>query len=132
MNIPPNYPGEYVNVNEAFAQGAEVVLRAKLRPRLLLNSAYTYTSSQYLDNPAPYDPIYNPGATAAAAAQAFRYHAVVVPGKSLERKSGRELCGAAGGFGFRRIWHQSRGRLCARGSRRMVRGEFARDRLRKY
>ena len=61
MNIPPNYPGEYVNVNEAFAQGAEVVLRAKLRPRLLLNSAYTYTSSQYLDNPAPYDPIYDPG-----------------------------------------------------------------------
>jgi iron complex outermembrane receptor protein/vitamin B12 transporter len=26
-----------------------------------LNSAYTYTSSQYLDNPAPYDAIYNPG-----------------------------------------------------------------------
>ena len=61
MNVPPNYPGEYVNVNQAFAQGAEVVLRAKLRPSLLLNTAYTYTSSQYLDNPTPYDPIYNPG-----------------------------------------------------------------------
>jgi vitamin B12 transporter len=61
MNDPPNYPGEYVNVNEAFAQGAELVARAKLRSRLLLNMAYTYTSSEYLDNPAPYDPAYNPG-----------------------------------------------------------------------
>jgi vitamin B12 transporter len=61
MNIPPNFPGEYVNVNQAFAQGAELVLRAKLRAKLLLNTAYTYTSSEYLDNPAPYDPVYNPG-----------------------------------------------------------------------
>ena len=60
-NNPPNYPGEYVNVNEAFAQGVETVLQARFRPRLLFNTAYTYTSSQYLDNPAPYDPIYNPG-----------------------------------------------------------------------
>jgi vitamin B12 transporter len=61
MNEPPNYPGEYVNVNKAFAQGAEVVLQGKLRPRLMLNTAYTYTSSEYLDNPAPYDPVYDPG-----------------------------------------------------------------------
>ena len=60
-NQPPNYPGEYVNVNEAFAQGAEIQLAAKLRPRLLWNSAYTYTSSQYLDNPSPYDTIFDPG-----------------------------------------------------------------------
>jgi vitamin B12 transporter len=61
MNDPPNYPGEYVNVNKAFAQGAEVVLQAKLHARLMLNTAYTYTSSEYLDNPAPYDPAYDPG-----------------------------------------------------------------------
>jgi vitamin B12 transporter len=60
-NNPPNYPGEYVNVNQAFAQGAEVALRGTLRPRLLLNTAYTYTSSEYLDNPAPYDAVYDPG-----------------------------------------------------------------------
>jgi len=60
-NTPPNFPGEYVNVNQAFAQGVEAVVRAKLQSRLLLNAAYTYTSSQYLDNPAPYDPAYNPG-----------------------------------------------------------------------
>jgi outer membrane receptor protein involved in Fe transport len=55
------FVGEYVNVNKAFAQGAELTLRAKLRSRLLLDTAYTYTSSQYLDNPAPIDPTYNPG-----------------------------------------------------------------------
>ena len=60
-NNPPKYPGEYVNVNQAFAQGAEILFRAKLRSTLLVNSAYTYTSSQYLNNPAPYDAIYDPG-----------------------------------------------------------------------
>lgn len=61
MNDPPDFPGQYVNVNKAFAQGAEVVLQAKLRSRLFLNTAYTYTSSEYLDNPAPYDAVYDPG-----------------------------------------------------------------------
>ena len=58
---PATFVGEYVNVNKAFAQGAEAVLRAQLMPRLALNTAYTYTSSEYLDNPAPFDPVYNPG-----------------------------------------------------------------------
>ena len=58
---PTTFVGEYVNVNRAFAQGAELALRAKLCSRLLLDTAYTYTSSQYLDNPAPFDPIYDPG-----------------------------------------------------------------------
>jgi len=58
---PVNFIGEYVNVNQAFAHGAELALRARLRSRLLLDSAYTYTSSEYLDNPAPVDPTYNPG-----------------------------------------------------------------------
>ena len=58
---PINFVGQYVNVNQAFAQGAEIVLRAKLQPRLLLNAAYTYTSSKYLDNPSPFDPVFDPG-----------------------------------------------------------------------
>jgi len=58
---PLTFVGEYVNVNQAFAHGAELALRATLRSRLLLNAAYTYTSSQYLDNPAPIDPTYSPG-----------------------------------------------------------------------
>jgi vitamin B12 transporter len=58
---PTTFVGEYFNVNEAFAQGAEVGLQAKLRSRLLLNTAYTYTSTQILDDPAPIDSQYNPG-----------------------------------------------------------------------
>jgi vitamin B12 transporter len=58
---PVTFVGQYVNVNRAFAQGAEATLEAKIRPRLLLNGAYTYTSSEYLDNPAPFNNVYNPG-----------------------------------------------------------------------
>ena len=58
---PVNFVGEYVNVNKALAHGAEVELQGRLRSRLLLNAAYTYTSTQYLDNPAPFDPVYKPG-----------------------------------------------------------------------
>ncbi len=58
---PTTFQGEYFNVNQAFAQGAEVELQAKLRSRLLLNSAYTYTSTQILDDPAPIDSQYNVG-----------------------------------------------------------------------
>ena len=53
--------GEYFNVNQAFAQGAEVELQAKIRSRLLLNTAYTYTSTEILSNPAPIDSQYLPG-----------------------------------------------------------------------
>lgn len=58
---PLTFVGEYVNVNKAFAHGAEIVARAQLRSRLVVNAAYTYTSSQYLTNPAPFDPVYDPG-----------------------------------------------------------------------
>jgi outer membrane cobalamin receptor len=58
---PVDFIGQYFNVNEAFAQGAELELQAKLRTRLLLTAAYTYTSTQILDNPAPIDSLYNPG-----------------------------------------------------------------------
>jgi vitamin B12 transporter len=60
-NNPPDFPGMYVNVNQAFAQGAEIALQAKLRARLLLNAAYTYTSSEYLDNPSAFDAVFDPG-----------------------------------------------------------------------
>jgi outer membrane receptor protein involved in Fe transport len=56
-----NFIGQYFNVNQAFAQGAEVELQAKLRSRLSLNAAYTYTSTQILSDPAPIDSQYNPG-----------------------------------------------------------------------
>jgi vitamin B12 transporter len=56
-----DFIGQYQNVNKAFAQGAEIELQAKLRSRLLLDTAYTYTSTQILDNPAPVNDLYNPG-----------------------------------------------------------------------
>jgi len=58
---PLTFVGEYFNVNQAFAQGAEIELQAKLRSRLLLNAAYTYTSTEILDDPAPIDSQYNVG-----------------------------------------------------------------------
>jgi vitamin B12 transporter len=58
---PVNFVGEYANVNQALAHGAEAGLQAKLRSRLLLNTAYTYTSTQILENPAPINALYNPG-----------------------------------------------------------------------
>jgi vitamin B12 transporter len=58
---PTTFVGEYFNVNQAFAQGAEVELQAKIRSRLLLDTAYTYTSTEILSNPAPIDSQYLPG-----------------------------------------------------------------------
>ena len=58
---PVNFVGEYSNVNQALAHGAEAGVQAKLRARLLLNAAYTYTSTQILENPAPINALYNPG-----------------------------------------------------------------------
>jgi vitamin B12 transporter len=56
-----NFIGQYGNINKAFAQGAELGLQAQLRPRLLINAAYTYTSTQILDNPSPVDSEFLPG-----------------------------------------------------------------------
>ncbi len=58
---PTTFVGEYFNVNQAFAQGAEFELQAKIRSRLLLNTAYTYTSTEILSDPAPIDSQYLPG-----------------------------------------------------------------------
>jgi vitamin B12 transporter len=58
---PTTFVGEYFNVNQAFAQGAEIEVQAKLRPRLLVRTAYTYTSTEILSNPAPIDSQYDPG-----------------------------------------------------------------------
>ena len=52
-----NFIGQYFNLRKAFAHGAEIELQAKLHSRLLLNSAYTYTSSQVLDSPGAFDPL---------------------------------------------------------------------------
>jgi vitamin B12 transporter len=45
------FVGRFVNVDKTFAHGAEVELQGKIRSRLLLNVAYTYTSTQILAAP---------------------------------------------------------------------------------
>ena len=48
---PPGTLGQYFNVQESFAQGAEVELQGRIRKRLSLNMAYTYDSTQILNAP---------------------------------------------------------------------------------
>ncbi len=53
---PITFLGQYVNVNRAFAHGAEVELHGRLRRDLTLDGAYVYTSTQVLDAPFGPDP----------------------------------------------------------------------------
>ncbi len=48
---PVTFIGQYVNVDKSFAQGAEVEFQGKILPRLFLNTAYTYTSTEILQAP---------------------------------------------------------------------------------
>jgi vitamin B12 transporter len=48
---PTTFIGQYVNVNQALAHGAEVEFQGKIVSRLSLNTAYTYTSTQILQAP---------------------------------------------------------------------------------
>lgn len=64
----PNQTGEYqfFNLDQSFAHGAEVQIQGRIRSRLLLTTAYTYTSTQILENPQctpanPCSPIDAPG-----------------------------------------------------------------------
>jgi len=43
--------GQFFNVQQSLAHGAEVQLQGRIRTRLSLNAAYTYTSTQYLQTP---------------------------------------------------------------------------------
>ncbi|HEX8814974.1 MAG TPA: TonB-dependent receptor [Terriglobales bacterium] len=58
---PVTFVGEYVNVNKAFAQGAELGLQGKIDSHWTGNLAYTYTSTEILDNPAPINSLYDVG-----------------------------------------------------------------------
>ncbi len=43
--------GQFFNVQQSLAHGAEVELQGRIRTRLSLNAAYTYTSTRYLQAP---------------------------------------------------------------------------------
>jgi outer membrane receptor protein involved in Fe transport len=53
---------QFFNLEQSFAQGTEVELQGRIRPRLALTTAYTYTSTEILEGPqsypfAPGDPL---------------------------------------------------------------------------
>jgi outer membrane cobalamin receptor len=49
---PTTFIGQYVNINESLAHGAEVQIQSRIQSRLSLSAAYTYTSTQILKAPA--------------------------------------------------------------------------------
>ncbi len=53
--------GQYVNVNEAIAHGAEVEIQAKPSSHMSLDLSYTYTSTQILKEPFAFDPLLSAG-----------------------------------------------------------------------
>ena len=65
------FVGQYVNVNESIAHGAEVELKGRLTSRLSLDAGYNYTSTQILDQPFAFDTLHAPGFSAAAPSEAF-------------------------------------------------------------
>ena len=50
-NPNDNFIGQYINIDESFAQGAEVGFQGRLGSKLSLDSGYTYTSTQILAAP---------------------------------------------------------------------------------
>jgi len=58
---PITFAGQYQNIDESMAHGAEVQLTGKLSSRLSLSSAYVYTSSQILVQPFAFDLLHQPG-----------------------------------------------------------------------
>jgi len=50
-NPNDNFIGKYINIDESFAQGAEVGFQGRLWSKLSLDSGYTYTSTQILAAP---------------------------------------------------------------------------------
>ncbi len=59
---PVTFIGQYVNVGRSFAHGAEVEWQSRLRSDLTLTAAYVHTSSQVLEQPAAFDPLFAAGA----------------------------------------------------------------------
>ena len=56
-----NFQGQFVNVNESKAHGAEVELQGRPLSRLSWSLAYNYVSTQILAQPFAFDPLLEPG-----------------------------------------------------------------------
>jgi vitamin B12 transporter len=55
------FVGQYVNVNQSIAHGAEIELKGQLTPHLSLDAGYNYSSTQILDQPFAFDSLHAPG-----------------------------------------------------------------------
>ena len=82
--------GQYVNINEAMAHGAEVQFNARPYSRVSLLAAYTYTSTQILKEPFAFDPILSQGQPLIRRPK----HSATVLASYLEARWGAELGGS--------------------------------------
>lgn len=48
---PPGTLGQFFNIQQSFAQGAEIQVQGRINQRTQLTTAYTYTSTEYLNSP---------------------------------------------------------------------------------
>jgi vitamin B12 transporter len=53
--------GQYVNINQSMAHGAEVELKGQITSRLTMDGGYVYTSSEILKQPFAFDDVHEPG-----------------------------------------------------------------------
>src|SRR6266849_2018011 len=89
---PNTFAGQYQNIDESMAHGAEVQLTGKLSSRISLTSAYVYTSSQILVQPFAFDSLHQPGRPLLrrpkhSGSMLMTYRI------ALGSESGRKLCG---------------------------------------
>jgi outer membrane cobalamin receptor len=62
FNFDPCFcKGQFVNVNEAIAHGAEVEFHARPMSHVSMDTSYTYTSTQILKEPFAFDPLLSAG-----------------------------------------------------------------------
>jgi outer membrane cobalamin receptor len=82
--------GQYININEALAHGAEVQFNAHPASRISINAAYTYTSTQVLKEPLAFDPILSAGAPLIRRPK----HSATLLTSYLGRRWGADLAGS--------------------------------------
>jgi len=58
---PQTFAGQYQNIDQSTAHGAEVVLTGKPTSRISLTSSYVYTSTQIVEQPFAFDALHQPG-----------------------------------------------------------------------
>lgn len=82
--------GQYININEALAHGAEVQFNARPWSRISVNASYTYTSTQVLKEPFAFDPILSAGQPLIRRPK----HSATLLANYLGRRWGADLAGS--------------------------------------